>query len=105
MQRSLTFAGLALLTASAAHAETITKHGLFCRHRETFHQYMRDPDPVAFYSEQFRKGECAFAGLPLRSLQIGTAVRIENRIGDDICVAPVGSTNPCLWTDTGIFAE
>ena len=77
---ALTLVGLvlALFTASAAHTETITKHGLFCRHRETFHQYMREPDPVAFYSEQFRKGECAFAGLPLKSLSIGTEVRMRS---------------------------
>ena len=105
---ALTLVGLmlGLFTASAAHTETITKHGLFCRHLETLHQFPRVPNCfVEFYTEQFKKGECAFAGLPFESLKIGTVVRIEKRSGDNICVAPVGSTQPCLWTDPDIFAE
>ena len=107
---ALTLVGLVLVlfTAPAAHAATITARSeLFCRHLETLHQYDRAPDVGKFYNEQFQKGECVFSGGSGAdgSLQIGTTVRIEKRSGNEICVTPVGSTAPCLWTSSQAITE
>ena len=107
MNRTLTFAGLvlALVTAPAVHATTIAKQALICRHLETLDQYRRSPNVVQFYTEQHQRDECVWSEAS-KTLRIGTPVRIEKRsLGHDIWVAPVGSTEPCLWTSDDAVAE
>jgi hypothetical protein len=46
-----------------------------------------------------RAGEC-FPTLPG-----GTAVRIEQRSGKNVCVTPAASSEPCMWTGADVVSN
>jgi hypothetical protein len=93
-----------LLSISSAHAETMVKEEFGCLHVETlqlFDQSAQTGHSMSM-SGLFKSGECSEA------LKIGTSVRVDKKfeypLKDtiDLCVAPVGSSEPCQWVSSEV---
>jgi hypothetical protein len=100
----LLFSVAILLTiSSVGHAETVVKFDFMCRHQETLE---RLDQLIAqegarrggeFYAEQVKSGECS------SSFKIGTSVRVDKRVKGDVCIVPLGSSEPCQWVSSEII--
>jgi len=96
--------GVAILLSisSVGHAETVFKFDFMCRHQETLERLDQlNAQSVRrggeFYAEQVKSGECS------SSFKIGTSVRVDKRVKGDVCIVPLGSSEPCQWVSSEII--
>jgi hypothetical protein len=91
-----------LLSISSAHAETMVKEEFRCLHVETLELFDQSAQTGHSMSGLFKSGECSEA------LKIGTSVRVDKKFEYplkgtiDLCVAPVGSSEPCQWVSSEV---
>jgi hypothetical protein len=101
--KKLLFSVAILLSiSSVGHAETVIKQDFICRHLETLERLdrlarLRGREGIDFMGDQIKTGEC------LGGLKIGTSVRVDKRSGTDVCVVPLGSSEPCQWVSSEVI--
>ena len=83
-----------LVTGSSGYAETLVQEEVGCLHLETLERVDRLAQvggraALDFMKEQFKSGECSNLS------QIGTSVRVDQRVKTEVCIVPAGSSEPC----------
>jgi hypothetical protein len=90
-----------LSVGSVGHAETLIQQEVGCLHLETLdrlHQLGQAGGRAAidFMKEQFKSGECSNLS------QIGSSVRVDQRVKTEVCIVPAGSSEPCRWVPSQV---
>jgi hypothetical protein len=99
--KTKTLAALVLLMLNgAAHAETVIIMDVSCHHLKTLQLIDQQPNDWDLLNTQIKSGECSIY------FSVGTSVRVDQRFEyplsgkTDVCIAPVGSSEPCRWTSS-----